>query len=44
MSDDQTRLPLRLPLAAAAALPGCYLGGADYRGLPHPERRHPWRH
>ncbi|MET9229983.1 sodium:proton exchanger [Lentzea sp. NPDC003310] len=37
MPDDQRGLPLRLPLAALVALPGAYLGAADYLGLPHPE-------
>jgi cation:H+ antiporter len=31
------RFPLQLPLAAAVTLPGLYLGGASYLGVPHPE-------
>jgi cation:H+ antiporter len=31
----QPRLPLPLPFAVLAALPGTYLGGASYFGLPH---------
>jgi cation:H+ antiporter len=31
----QPRLPLPLPFAVLAALPGTYLGGASYLGLPH---------
>jgi len=31
------RFPAQLPIAVAAALPGTYLGGATYLGLPHPE-------
>ena len=31
------RLPVQLPIAVAAALPGTYLGAAAYLGLPHPE-------
>jgi cation:H+ antiporter len=34
---NRTRLPLQLPLAVLAALPGTYLGAAAYLGLPHPE-------
>jgi cation:H+ antiporter len=30
------RAPTQLPLAAVAALPGSYLGVAEYFGLPHP--------
>jgi cation:H+ antiporter len=31
------RFPLPLPIALLVALPGAYLGAADYLGLPHPE-------
>jgi cation:H+ antiporter len=31
------RIPLPLPLAVLAALPGTYLGAGVYLGLPHPE-------
>ncbi|MGH3566877.1 MAG: sodium:proton exchanger [Pseudonocardia sp.] len=31
------RFPLQLPVAVLFALPGTYLGGAEYLGLPHPE-------
>jgi cation:H+ antiporter len=34
---SRQRLPLQLPIALLVALPGTYLGGADYLGLPHPE-------
>jgi cation:H+ antiporter len=34
---DQRRLPARLTLAVGVALPGTYLGAADYLGWPHPE-------
>jgi cation:H+ antiporter len=37
VSQTAQRFPLQLPLAAAATLPGLYLGGASYLGLPHPE-------
>ncbi|MEU6153591.1 sodium:proton exchanger [Actinosynnema sp. NPDC047251] len=36
MSDERPAFPARLLLAAAVALPGAYLGAADYLGLPHP--------
>ncbi len=31
------RFPLPLPVAVAFAVPGAYLGAADYLGLPHPD-------
>jgi cation:H+ antiporter len=31
------RFPFQLPATAAVALPGVYLGAAEYLGLPHPE-------
>ena len=31
------RFPFQLPIAVAVALPGTYLGGATYLGLPHPQ-------
>lgn len=31
------RFPLQLPVAVLFALPGTYLGGAEYLGLPHPD-------
>ena len=34
---SRTRLPLPLPLAVLAALPGTYLGAATYLGLPYAE-------
>lgn len=35
--DAAHRLTPPLPLAALVAVPGLYLGGADYLGWPHPE-------
>jgi cation:H+ antiporter len=32
-----TRIPVQLPLAVAAIVPGAWLGASDYLGLPHPE-------
>lgn len=34
--DERRGLPAQLPLAVAAAVPGVYLGAAEYLGLPHP--------
>ncbi|MHA6783320.1 sodium:proton exchanger [Pseudonocardia saturnea] len=31
------RFPVQLPVAVAVALPGAYLGAAEYLGLPHPQ-------
>lgn len=35
--DRSDRLTPPLPLAALVTLPGLYIGGADYLGLPHPQ-------
>ncbi|WP_219415922.1 sodium:proton exchanger [Pseudonocardia nigra] len=37
MPENTSRLPISLPIAVLVALPGLYLGGATYLGLPHPE-------
>lgn len=37
MPDSPPRFPYQLILAAAATLPGLYLGAASYLGLPHAE-------
>ncbi|WP_433260894.1 sodium:proton exchanger [Actinosynnema sp. CS-041913] len=37
MSGDRRGFPLRLLFAAVVALPGTWLGAADYLGAPHPE-------
>ena len=39
--DAAHRLTPPLPLAALVAVPGLYLGGADYLGWPHPELSSP---
>ena len=41
MPDAAHRLTPPLPLAALVAVPGLYLGGADYLGWPHPELSSP---
>lgn len=40
--DRRDRLTPPLPIAALVTLPGLYIGGADYLGLPHPQLAAPF--